>query len=260
MQVLLEAIRTIHEHNGTPLCERVFRALDSLFPDSLYALEIFGRDGGYAIESNLPFSDCPQPDIHSRTAELVRTQSPMFQRLALGETSPMRLSDFISLRQLRRTDLYQEIFRQIHIKHQIGIPIQSDYALGGLTINRDHRDYGAEDLQIAAVLAKQIATAFEVDLVIRGLKPLIPHVQNKDHIRLRRMGLSRREAEVMNWIMEAKRDHEIAIILGLSLRTVHQHVRSILSKLGVENRTAAAALVLRNEALIIASTPQTDRV
>jgi DNA-binding CsgD family transcriptional regulator len=51
--------------------------------------------------------------------------------------------------------------------------------------------------------------------------------------------LTRRELEVLIWVSQGKRDSEIALILGISYRTVTNHVRAILSKLNVENRTAA---------------------
>src|SRR6476469_6725312 len=52
--------------------------------------------------------------------------------------------------------------------------------------------------------------------------------------------LSLREAEVIDWISEGKRDREIALILEISPRTVEKHVQRILKKLGVETRTAAS--------------------
>lgn len=58
--------------------------------------------------------------------------------------------------------------------------------------------------------------------------------------------LSAREQEVFHWICEGKRDREIASILGISYRTVTVHVRSILRKLGAENRTCAAMMASRN--------------
>lgn len=58
-------------------------------------------------------------------------------------------------------------------------------------------------------------------------------------------GLSPREREVCHWVCEGKRDREIAVILGISYRTVTVHVRSILGKLGVENRTCAALVWAR---------------
>jgi DNA-binding CsgD family transcriptional regulator len=51
--------------------------------------------------------------------------------------------------------------------------------------------------------------------------------------------LTSREREVIHWVREGKRDSEIAVILGLSSRTVEKHVGHILEKLGVETRTAA---------------------
>lgn len=57
--------------------------------------------------------------------------------------------------------------------------------------------------------------------------------------------LSPRQRDVFGWICEGKRDREIAQILGVSYRTVTVHVRSILSRLWVENRTCAAMMAAR---------------
>lgn len=52
--------------------------------------------------------------------------------------------------------------------------------------------------------------------------------------------LTPREAEVLHWVRQGKRDSEIALILGMSTRTAETHVSRILRKLSVETRTAAA--------------------
>jgi DNA-binding CsgD family transcriptional regulator/PAS domain-containing protein len=59
------------------------------------------------------------------------------------------------------------------------------------------------------------------------------------------LGLTKRECEVLSWIAEGKTNADIAAILGLSELTVKRHAEDILRKLGVENRTAAAAVALR---------------
>jgi DNA-binding CsgD family transcriptional regulator len=59
-----------------------------------------------------------------------------------------------------------------------------------------------------------------------------------------RWGLSHREAEVLHYIAEGKTGPEIAILLGISHDTARKHTGSIFQKLGVETRTAAAALAL----------------
>jgi DNA-binding response OmpR family regulator/DNA-binding CsgD family transcriptional regulator len=56
------------------------------------------------------------------------------------------------------------------------------------------------------------------------------------------LGLTTREGEVLSWLSKGKTNRDIAQILGLSPRTVDKHLEQIYSKLGVENRTAAAAI------------------
>lgn len=58
-------------------------------------------------------------------------------------------------------------------------------------------------------------------------------------------GLTRREAEVLFWIANGKTNREIGEILGMSPRTANKHLEAIFPKLGVENRTAAAARAIR---------------
>ena len=53
-------------------------------------------------------------------------------------------------------------------------------------------------------------------------------------------GLTEREVEVLSLVAEGLKDQEIADQLVVSARTVHAHLRSIYSKLGVSTRTAAA--------------------
>ncbi|WP_316229960.1 response regulator transcription factor [Bradyrhizobium sp. SZCCHNR1051] len=55
-------------------------------------------------------------------------------------------------------------------------------------------------------------------------------------------GLTTREGEVLSWLSKGKTNRDIAQILGLSPRTVDKHLEQIYAKLGVENRTAAAAV------------------
>src|SRR5450631_841931 len=59
------------------------------------------------------------------------------------------------------------------------------------------------------------------------------------------LGLTTREGEVLSWLSKGKTNRDIAQILGLSPRTVDKHLEQIYAKLGVENRTAAAAIATR---------------
>ncbi len=62
---------------------------------------------------------------------------------------------------------------------------------------------------------------------------------------LESLGLTRREGEVLGWVAQGKTNAEIGIIVSARPRTVEKHLERIFGKLGVETRTAAAALALQ---------------
>jgi DNA-binding CsgD family transcriptional regulator len=64
------------------------------------------------------------------------------------------------------------------------------------------------------------------------------------------LDLTPREAEVLFWVSEGKSNHDISVILGASVGTICKHVENILSKLNVENRTAAALLAFEKRHFI----------
>ncbi len=70
-------------------------------------------------------------------------------------------------------------------------------------------------------------------------------------IKRERGNLSRREMDVLLQIKDGLRNPEIAGNLGLSTKTVENHVRSILQKLGAKNRTEAVVIALKNSMIDI---------
>jgi DNA-binding NarL/FixJ family response regulator len=54
-----------------------------------------------------------------------------------------------------------------------------------------------------------------------------------------------READVLLWIANGKTNREIGQILDMSPRTVNKHLEQVFKKLGVENRTSAAAIAIK---------------
>jgi len=56
----------------------------------------------------------------------------------------------------------------------------------------------------------------------------------------RKLGLSRREADVLLWIARGQSNVEIGASLRISPRTVKKHLEHIFDKLGVSSRLAAA--------------------
>jgi DNA-binding CsgD family transcriptional regulator len=58
-------------------------------------------------------------------------------------------------------------------------------------------------------------------------------------------GLTLRESEVLYWVAKGKTNRDIGDILGSSPATVKKHLERVYEKLGVETRTAAAAMALQ---------------
>ncbi len=61
-------------------------------------------------------------------------------------------------------------------------------------------------------------------------------IEEIDHL-----GLSIRELEVMDWVRQGKTNHEIALILDISVFTVKNHLQRVFKKLDVLNRAQAVA-------------------
>ena len=69
--------------------------------------------------------------------------------------------------------------------------------------------------------------------------------RSNDAARLQQAALTPREGEVLSWLAKGKTNRDIADILGMSPRTVNKHLEHIFDKLGVETRSAAAAIGVR---------------
>ncbi len=60
-------------------------------------------------------------------------------------------------------------------------------------------------------------------------------------------GLSQREAEVLRLVAAGKTNRQIAQILVLSEKTVINHLTTVYTKIGVDNRAGATAFAVRHD-------------
>jgi two-component system NarL family response regulator len=81
--------------------------------------------------------------------------------------------------------------------------------------------------------------------VYAGTPSLGPAVSARLASRSERPALTPREIDVLELVAEGLRNKEIASSLGLSETTIQVHVKNILSKLAVNDRTAAVNVALR---------------
>lgn len=109
----------------------------------------------------------------------------------------------------------------------------------------EHVEHASELLHEALILLKELNLIRQVERVQSRIRSLSP---NKN-IRIKPSlvaNLTDREAKVLHLIAKGKSNRQIAQELGLSVKTVANHLTHIFNKTMCENRVAAAAFAIQN--------------
>jgi DNA-binding CsgD family transcriptional regulator len=162
-----------------------------------------------------------------------------------GMARALRLSDFVTLTQLRKMRIYREAFQPARIGRLLSIGAFGGPGTATLSLTRPERarDFSERDRWLLELLRPHFDQArlhLEHEAKLRA----------KRSRRLQAKGMTPREIEVALWLARGKTNSEIAGILLSTPRTVEKHVERILQKMGVANRaTAAVAMagILREE-------------
>lgn len=199
--------------------------------------EIEVATGAYRLSHSFPFNGKEEGLIFQRLTE-VYMQHPIFAYVrGGGRELVVNMEDMASPRNIRLTDLYQDVFKPAGIEHQLCVQVPIRGWVISLSVNRDTPfDPSAES--ILRHLAPHIVRAHG----LAGLRDARLVETPLDEERFAAAGLSAREFEVLSWLERGKRNAEIAQILGVSPRTVEKHVQTVMRKLDAETRTAAARL------------------
>lgn len=101
---------------------------------------------------------------------------------------------------------------------------------------------GADDYLVKPVEVGDLIGAIQARLQRR--EELAPPARELTPELLIPLGLTEREAEVLFWVAQGKANSDLCVLLNVQLTTVKKHLEKIFQKLGVENRTSAAAVAL----------------
>ncbi len=132
--------------------------------------------------------------------------------------------------------------KRLGLRYTLALPVKVDEdTVGGLSFSRRASDFTERHCALLDAFAPHLVAAWK-----RHPDPwAVAEAQEPIRVRLQKLGLTARQADVLFWITEGKQNREIATILGRSLNTVQEHVANILGKLGQENRHAAAVFAIR---------------
>ncbi len=160
-----------------------------------------------------------------------------------GDLKARRMSDVIQRKKWLGSAHFVNCQKRLGLLYTLALPVKVDAdTVGGLSFNRRRSDFTERHCALLDAFAPHLVTAWR-----RHPDPwaVVAEPQETVRVRLQKLGLTVREADVLFWITEGKQNREIATILGRSLNTVQEHVANILRKLGQENRHAAAVFAIR---------------
>jgi len=130
-----------------------------------------------------------------------------------------------------------------------GIPLVFLTARGEKNDFRAGMNLGADDYLVKPVQVDELLRVIHARLKrLEQIAPKRGAKREPSPALLRSLGLSEREADVLFWMAQGKANSDICVLLGLQLTTVKKHNERIFQKLGVENRTTAAALAVETMA------------
>lgn len=162
-------------------------------------------------------------------------------RTRTGALGAFKIYDFLTPRQLRRTQFYGDYLRYSDCPSGFLMSVSLPAPEGTtrtLLVDRESLDFGERERNLLTLLQPHLFNLRRATEVRRRASALVQ--ARPDGL------LSERETEVLLCVAEGMRNREIAHALWIAPGTVRKHLDNIYTKLGVHSR-AAAALHLRED-------------
>lgn len=171
----------------------------------------------------------------------LRDEHPAGRRLRApgAPARPLAISQVTAEDTFRGMDLYRALYRQLGMIDQLLIPIAAQGRTVTLAIGRTAWGFSRQELQLAELLQRVVATAYHWQMERERLLAGGPDAEG-DLL----AALTRRQAEVMRLVLSGRTNDGVARDLGISTRTVAKHLEAAYRRLGVRTRSEAAALLL----------------
>ncbi len=167
-----------------------------------------------------------------------------YQRTLEGRA--LRFSDVCTPEHLHGLALYREVYEPLGVEHQMAFTLPAGpRRVLALALSRGGSDYSDAERDLAdrarpfLIQAYLNAIAYQSARVgVQSARASTPLLES-----LLDAGLTKREAQSLRLVALGQSNHHVAEALGISHRTVGKHLERGFRKLGVSDRSSAAARV-----------------
>jgi DNA-binding CsgD family transcriptional regulator len=184
------------------------------------------------------------PEYYERYAAHAH-ENPLLQRyLQTRDGRAYRFSDVIAASDLHQLALYRDLYKPLGVEHQLAfmLPAGPDRMLA-VALSRGRNDYTDLERDLADRARPFLIQAYRNALAYELRPAAAPETEDALVNALLGVGLTNREAQVLGTIALGRSNRHIAERLGISHRTVGKHLERGYRKLGVTDRSTAAARV-----------------
>jgi len=215
--------------------ERTLAAVKRLVPGEFatYSRALRGAHGG-GFDIVFSDNDCPSTEVLMAYMQVKDRYELWKSDLKARQGGVLFLRDYFSRREFRQLDIFATTYRPAGLDNHCAVPLwREDGGDVFLSVQRKGgTDFSEAERTLLGLLQPHLRTA-------RALARECAAAGAFEVRDFEGLGLTPREMEVFYWIVEGKRNAEIATILNLRLDTVKGHVERIFQKLHVESRHSA---------------------
>ena len=261
---LLAAVESLLDAGSVgELRERTVSAVVTLVPSDLVAWnEVDPRTGMIDAVLSAPLAGGPGSVGYEELAAAFGAHVSGHPVIAnferTGDGRSRAISDFVSRGQFHRSGIYQHFYRYLGAEDQLSFEVGDHGRVIGVASNRDRPGFSQRDRLLCDLLRPQVALAYRnaevagraeraqrtIEAILSAPAPARAAGGRRERGEvMAAVGLSAREAQVMDQVARGLATKRIARLLGISPRTVDKHVEHACVKLGVQSRMAAVALV-----------------
>lgn len=220
-----------HGTREAPLPPPILDSIRSLFPIADVAAYFEGRPWdhvGRRVWTSGAFD--PWTAEERRLLDQVRFRQDPLHPTPGTVGRAWRLTDRTTMRAYRRTDIYNLVDRQHRIEYRMDHWMRApDGIVRGLCFDASRGDFSERERDLLDILGRHLAS------VLARQDPRLPRSAD-------RIGLTRREAEILAWVARGYTNAEIAAALSVSAHTIRTHLENAYERLGVHSRAAAVAV------------------